>query len=113
MPADLCANVVETDILRHFAYRIEHVTDSAVTAADVIEVFAVTPRTIEPEFVKTGSTSEDEILAKERMVGELDDEPGKYKVLFDVFRSCPRNLGSPVCDVGGRDHRSCSIRILG
>ena len=113
MSADLCANIVETDTLRHFANGIEHVTDSTLTAPDIIEVFAVTPWAIEPEFVKTRSAPEDEILPKERMVGELDDEPGKYQILFDVFRSCPRNLSTPMCDVGGRDHRSCSIRILG
>jgi hypothetical protein len=113
MPTDLCANIVETDTQRNFANGIEHVANSTLTAPDVIKIFAVTPRAIEPEFVKTRSASEDEILAKERVVGELDDEPGKYKVLFDVFRSCPRNLSTPMCDVGGRDHRSCSIRMLG
>jgi phage head maturation protease len=59
--------------------RVSHVTNPAITSADVIKIFAVTPRAIEPEFVKTRSTSEDEILAKQRMVGELDSETGKYK----------------------------------
>jgi hypothetical protein len=34
--------------------------------------------------VKARASSEHEVVAKERMVRELDDQPRKHKVLFDV-----------------------------
>jgi len=64
MLSDSCLGSVEADVSGDVAYGVEDVADSAAGGANVVEVFAVPPRAVEPKFVEARAASEDEFFAE-------------------------------------------------
>jgi|TARA_R110002110_G_scaffold121348_6_gene297050 hypothetical protein len=60
MPSDLCCDVVESDCCGDVAERVEDLANSGGASSYVVEVFAVSPWSVEPELVEAGAASKDE-----------------------------------------------------
>lgn len=84
----------------------------AVGGPDVVEVLAVAARFGQHDLVQAGAAAEDQLLAENRVVGDLDDEAREDQVLLDLFLGEPRSDATPRSDVPRRDHKSGSISVF-
>jgi hypothetical protein len=90
------------------ADRVEEWTDAAGRCPNVVEVFAVSQRSRQPQLVKAGSPAHGELAAEERMPGERDHQSREHKVLFGLLDRGPRCDPRPARDIDLWDHVSIS-----
>lgn len=85
---------------------VEDRPDWSVGSADVVEILAVAPWSVEPEHVEARAAAYHELISEQQICGDLDHEAHQDQVLFDLVAGIPWHAVSPVLDVGGGERWS-------